>query len=189
MDSLTLLHSLFLSHTHNSHAVKCRVSPSHAIHKLLTDSDFSHEFTLTHIDAHIPNEVKNKCCYPFHKSQWHKGKIVFTAREIIVWCLLVELVDHFLGSVMHAGSPARVFGRLLTKQSVLTERAPTFKDLLRLLAPIAGTLILLMLLSASSVTTSQDVKTLNPPPSSAISMSHFLTDFCSPSPFSHAETI
>ena len=70
--------------------------------------------------------------------------------------------------VMHASSPERAFGRLLTKQSVLTERAPTFKDLLMLQALIEGTLILLMLLSASSVTTSQDAKkkqkkTLNPP--------------------------
>lgn len=98
-------------------------------------------------------------------------------------------MDRFLGSVMHAGSPARAFGRLLTKQSVLTERAPTLKYLLMLIALIAGTLILLMLLSASAVTTSQDAKTLNPPPLSAISLSHFLPDFCSLSPFSQADTL
>ena len=118
-----------------------------------------------------------------------KGKTAFTMRKIIVWCLLVESPDRFLGAVMHAGSSARAFGRLLTKQSVLTERAPTLKDLLMLLALIAGALILLMLLSASSVTTSQDAKTVNPPPLSTIFLSHFLPDFCSRSPlFSSAHT-
>lgn len=53
-----------------------------------------------------------------------------------------------------------LFGRLLTKQSILTERAPTLKKKKKkvLLALVSGTLILLMLLSASLVTTSQDAR-------------------------------
>lgn len=90
-----------LSQTHtyiyNSQAVnRSLFPPVHGIHKLLSDS-FSHEFILTHIDARIPNEAKNKCCHPFHKSWWHKGKTAFTGRKITVWCLLVELLDCFLG--------------------------------------------------------------------------------------------
>lgn len=53
-----------------------------------------------------------------------------------------------------------------------------------LLALIAGTLILLMLLSANSVAASQDATTLNPPPLSTIFLSHFPPEFfCSQSPF------
>ena len=94
--------SLSLSNTHihlyNSQAVnRSPFPPVHGIHKLLSDSDSSYEFILTHIDARIPNEAKNKCCHPFHKSWWHKGKTAFTGRKITVWCLLVELLDCFLG--------------------------------------------------------------------------------------------
>lgn len=66
--------------------------------------------------------------------------------------------------VMYADSPTRDFGRLLTKHSALTERGPTLKDLLILPAMVASTLMLLMLLSAGFITTSQDAKTQNPPP-------------------------
>lgn len=65
---------------------------------------------------------------------------------------------------MHADSPMRDFGRLLTKHFALTERGPTLKDLLILLAVVASTLMLLMLLSAGFITTSQDAKTQNPSP-------------------------